>query len=81
MKLFRETLTANVEEIVPIDSQHITFLNIGEGNAYVNFDKEATTNSLLIPAGFGRSFYFPYRVQNVHVITDANSLIQIDNVQ
>lgn len=81
MKLFREALSANTEEIVHMDSQYITVINMGEGNAYLNWDKTATLDSLLVPAGMYRSFYFPYLVQNVHVIVDGEALIQIDNVR
>lgn len=79
MRLFRKTLIANNEEIFSIESHFITILNLGAGNVYVNFDKAATVNSLLIPPWMGRDFYFPYTVKNVHVISNETPLVQIDN--
>ncbi|MED4354789.1 hypothetical protein P9265_21150 [Schinkia azotoformans] len=81
MKLFRKALTANTEEVFEINGQFATILNVGPGDMYVNFDKEATTNSLLIPAGMGRSFYFGRYVKNVHVISDGTSTVQIDDMR
>lgn len=80
MKFYRETLTANKEVSVPIDSQSITILNIGPGDLYVNFDQTATIESLLIPVGFGRTFNLGNKINKVHAISNDASLIQIDGL-
>ncbi|MCI1574740.1 MAG: hypothetical protein LKH78_03285 [Weizmannia coagulans] len=81
MKIFRKKLTANTEEIFNINSHYVTVLNMGEGNVFVNFDDTATTDSLIIPAGMGRSFCFPAVVHDVHVVSDGTPLIQIDDAR
>ncbi|MBF8418953.1 hypothetical protein [Heyndrickxia coagulans] len=80
MKIFRKKLTANTEEIFNINSHYVTVLNIGEGNVFVNFDDTATTDSLIIPAGMGRSFSFQRAVQSVHLISDGTPTVQIDDM-
>jgi hypothetical protein len=81
VKIFRKTLTANTEEVFNVNSHYITILNTGDGNVFVNFDDTATTDSLLIPAGMGRSFSFQSAVENVHLISDGTPTVQIDDMR
>lgn len=81
LKFERFNMTAGTEHVFDLNSQFCTILNVGEGNLYIELDNTATTNSLLIPAGFGRSFYFPHVVKKVHMVTDGDSLVQIDNLK
>ncbi|KAA0965823.1 hypothetical protein FQ087_06030 [Sporosarcina sp. ANT_H38] len=82
MNIFRETLTANLEEIVKINSYNTTILNVGPADIFVNFDETATVESLLIPPNMGRTFNFSDRlIKNVHVISDKETLVQIDGMR
>lgn len=81
LKFERFNMAPNNEITFDLHSQYCTILNVGPGNLYVNLDDTATTDSLLIPSGFGRSFYFPRVVKKMHMITDDDSLVQIDNLK
>lgn len=82
MNIFRETLTANVEEIVKINSYNTTILNVGPGDVFVSFDETATVDSLLIPPDMGRTFNFSnVMIENVHVISAKETLVQIDGMR
>lgn len=80
MNFYRGTLTANAEQVIPHNSQNLTILNLGPGSVYINFNKTATADSLLIPEGFGRTFSLGRIVQNVHVYAAEETTVQIDGM-
>lgn len=82
MNFYRGTLSPNTEEIVEVNSFNVTILNVGPADVFINFDDTATTESLLIPANFGRTFSFSDRlIKNVHVISDKETLVQVDGMR
>lgn len=79
--LFRKTLTTNQVETVDLKGYYLTVLNVEGGNLYIDFDRTATTESLLIPEGMGRSFIFPYKVKKVSLFSDGTPTVQLDNLR
>lgn len=81
MNFKRTTLQPNIEETFRIRSSSVTVLNAGDAALYIDFDRTATKDSLLIPAGYGRTFNLTQPVFDVHVFAEASTVVQIDNVR
>lgn len=82
MNFHRGTLSANVEEVVTVNSYSTTILNVGPADIFINFEDTATTDSLLIPPNMGRTFNFSDRlIKNVHVIAAEETTVQIDGMR